>query len=325
MTLFDPTTPELEPAQIRVLLAEDDSTQRLALKILVQREGYQTLATADGGEALEHIRADRFDILLTDLDMPGLNGEELCRMIRDAKLPHYVYIVMLSGTLDNDKAAAALRAGANEFLRKPVAPVELVARLRSASRMIHLINELRRLIDELRRLIDEQRINAITDDLTQVYNRRHLTSQLRVETFRAKRNNRTLALLVCDIDHFKQVNDQYGHPIGDQVLQQFTQTLRKLLRESDWLARYGGEEFVAVLPEATLEQAAQIAERFREELNHKPLQTRAGPLNITASFGVAAFAPEKEDSDTLFSRADRALYHSKTTGRNKVTASPTPE
>jgi two-component system, cell cycle response regulator len=304
-----PTT-TLEPEQIRVLLAEDDSTQRLALQHLVKCERYQTLATSDGREALKHILADHFDILLTDLDMPGLNGEELCREIREAKLPHYVYILILSANVEDEKVAAGLRAGADDFLRKPVAPVELVARLRNATRVIHLMRE--------------QRRNSITDELTQLYNRRYLTTQLRYETFRAKRYQHALSVLVFDLDHFKLVNDQHGHPVGDQVLQLFSQTIQPLLRDCDWLARYGGEEFVAVLPEISLEQAVLTAERFRQQLNHQPLHTRVGPLNITTSIGVAAFAPDKEDSDTLLARADKALYASKQLGRDRVTASPTP-
>ena len=304
------STTDGEPEQIRVLLAEDDSTQRLALQHLVRCEHYETLATSDGGEALKHILADHFDILLTDLDMPGLNGEELCRKIREAKLAHYVYIVILSANVEDEKVAAGLAAGADDFLRKPVAPVELVARLRNATRVIQLMRE--------------QHRNSITDELTQLYNRRYLTSQLRYETFRAKRYKHVLSVLMFDLDHFKLVNDRHGHPIGDQVLQQFSQTIRPLLRESDWLARYGGEEFVAVLPEISLEQAVLTAERFREQLNHKPLHTRAGPVNVTTSIGVAAFAPEKEDSDALLARADKALYDSKQLGRNRVTVSPTP-
>lgn len=312
MSSSDILTPtQLDPEQIKVLLAEDDSTQRLALQRLVRCERYQTLATSDGGEALKHILADHFDILLTDLDMPGLNGEELCRKIREANLPHYVYIVILSANVEDQNVAAGLSAGADDFLRKPVAPAELIARLRNASRMVHLIKE--------------QRRHSITDELTQLYNRRYLTSQLRYETFRAKRHKHPLSVLMFDIDHFKHINDQHGHPVGDQVLQQFAQTIRPLLRQSDWLARYGGEEFVAVLPEVSLEQALLTAERVLQQLNQKALHTaRAGPLHITVSIGVAALASDNEDSDTLLARADEALYHSKTHGRNRVTASPIP-
>jgi diguanylate cyclase (GGDEF)-like protein len=191
-------------------------------------------------------------------------------------------------------------------VRKPANPVELLARLKNGSRIVKLQREAYR--------------NSITDALLGVFNRRYLIHQLRCEVWRAHRYQRPLTLLMVDLDHFKQINDRFGHSAGDQVLVGFARKTRTLIRASDWFARFGGEEFVIVLPETPLAVAEQVAEKVRRELESAPFLLASGEHRVTASFGVAALTlGSDENSDVVLGRADKALYRSKQQGRNRIT------
>ena len=238
---------ETEP--VKVLLAEDDPTQRLVLAHLVRNAGYVVETASDGESALARILEETFDILITDLDMPGLDGSRLCQRIRAASLANYLYILMLTAHTGDKDVAAGLEAGADDFVRKPANPVELLARLKNGSRIVKLQREAYQ--------------NSITDALLGVFNRRYLIHQLRCEVWRAHRYQRPLTVLMVDLDHFKQINDRFGHSAGDQVLVGFARKTRGLIRASDWFARFGGEEFVIVLPETPLGVAEQVAEKVR--------------------------------------------------------------
>jgi len=295
---------EAEP--VKVLLAEDDPTQRLVLEHLVRKAGYVVETVPDGESALARILEETFDILITDLDMPGLDGSCLCQRIREASLAHYLYILMLTAHAGEKDLAAGLEAGADDFVRKPANSIELLARLKNGSRIVKLQREAYR--------------NSITDALLGVFNRRYLIHQLRCEVWRAHRYQRPLTLLMVDLDHFKQINDRFGHSAGDQVLVGFARKTRSLIRESDWFARFGGEEFVIVLPETPLGVAEQVAEKVRRELEAAPFLLASGEHRVTASFGVAALTlGSDEDSDVVLGRADKALYLSKQQGRNRIT------
>jgi two-component system cell cycle response regulator len=295
---------ESEP--VKVLLAEDDPTQRLVVAHLVRNAGYVVEAVSDGESALARILEETFDILITDLDMPGLDGSCLCQRIREAALANYLYILMLTAHTGDVDVAAGLEAGADDFVRKPANPVELLARLKNGARIVKLQREAYR--------------NSITDALLGVFNRRYLIHQLRCEVWRAHRYQRPLTVLMIDLDHFKQINDRFGHSAGDQVLVGFARKTRSLIRASDWFARFGGEEFVIVLPETPLEMAESVAEKVRRELAAAPFLLASGEHRVTASFGVAALTlGSDEDSDVVLGRADQALYRSKQEGRNRIT------
>lgn len=296
----------LEPAApIRVLLAEDDPTQRLVLEHTLREADYLVETTGDGVDALRLVVQGRVDILLTDLEMPGMDGQNLCRQIKQASLSQPLYILMLTARSEDE--AASLDAGADDFVAKPWTRVVLLARLRNGARHIR---------DER-----EKQLLVMTDSLTGAYNRRQLTNQLPSELSRAARYSRPLTLIMADVDHFKQINDHYGHSVGDQVITGLSQRLRALIREVDWVVRYGGEEFAIVLPETALEKATEVAERFRRELEGTPISTTAGDLNVTASFGVAEFSATNDNADSLLNRADKAMYESKRGGRNRITVS----
>jgi len=208
-----------------------------------------------------------------------------------------------------------LQAGADDYLVKPVLEPELLARLSTGKRLVDLERSLRAANEENLRL-------SRTDALTGVFNRRYLMDQLLSELERSKRYKHPLSLMLCDVDHFKKVNDTYGHQTGDEVLIQFAKILNQSLRETDWIARYGGEEFVVVLPETTLEGAELVAERCRALVADTQINTSSQVLNITASFGVSGWQPGMADDlilDKLIAAADIGVYSSKSGGRNRVT------
>jgi diguanylate cyclase (GGDEF)-like protein len=304
---------------LRVLIAEDEATQQLILIHTLERAGYRVEAVSDGQAALERLREEDFAMLVTDWDMPGLDGAALCREIRCGSIDHYVYIVILTSHDLSTDLVNGLDAGADDYVRKSANPKELVARLAAGARIVRLERSLRAARARIELL-------SVTDPLLPIYNRRYLTVQLEKEVARARRHQRPLAVVIADLDHFKLINDLHGHLTGDEVLYGFVKLLQAQLRGSDWAARYGGEEFVIVLPETGIDGAAATAEKLRAACAAAPLPTSGGTVAVTASFGVAAVgdydnATGSADSsaDALLRAADKALYQSKDRGRNRVT------
>jgi diguanylate cyclase (GGDEF)-like protein len=296
-----------ESSSIRILLAEDDPTQRLGLTHELGRAGYTVDSVSDGEEALTRLLSGSYHVLITDWDMPGMDGKTLCQRVRKASLTGYVYILMLTGRTDVSDLVIGIEAGADDYIRKPADRTELLAKIKAGCRIVALEREVLRL--------------SITDALTGVFNRRYLMDQLPREIDRACRYQRALALVVADLDHFKQINDRQGHAFGDQALRDFAHRTQRLLRASDWIARWGGEEFVFVLPETPLALAVEVAEKIRRECASTPISVGSAEISVTASFGVTAlkYLPGSEDcADQLLRRADRAMYISKAAGRNRV-------
>jgi diguanylate cyclase (GGDEF)-like protein len=316
---------ELEVRQaLRVLIAEDEPTQRLMLKRTLERAGYEVEAVSDGVQALARLREQEFAMLVTDWDMPGLDGGSLCREVRCASIDHYVYIVILTSHDLAEDLVNGLDAGADDYVRKSSNQNELVARLAAGARIVRLERSMRAARARIEVLL-------VTDPLLPLYNRRFLNDQLEKEVARAHRHHRELSVVIADIDHFKQVNDVHGHLAGDEVLQAFAELLKSQLRVSDWAARYGGEEFVVILPETDVAGAYALAEDIRERCALEPLRTSVGAIPVTASFGVASLNLRDAGRGThvspepLLRAADAALYRSKELGRNRVeVAGPEP-
>jgi two-component system cell cycle response regulator len=215
-----------------------------------------------------------------------------------------------------------LEAGADDYLVKPVHEAELIARLNAGRRILNLEHS-------LRAANQRNRILSITDALTGSYNRRYLMEQLPRELERCRRYAYPLSLLMCDIDHFKRINDLRGHAAGDEVLQQFASRTQKSIRSnSDWVARHGGEEFLIVLPETAHEGAVSVAEKIRNIIAATPFMTRSGAAAVTASFGVASTGSHGPDIsltvDALMRCADECLYRSKAAGRDRTSGSEMP-
>jgi len=302
----------------RILLVDDEPTQRLIMARLLKRAGYSVEIAGNGKEALGKIDAGDFQLMITDWEMPEMDGIALCRELRATPGKGYIYTILLTARDAIEHVVTGLQSGADDYLTKPVIEPELIARLNTGKRIVTLERSLRTANEENRRL-------SITDPLTGAYNRRYLTEQLPREIERAARYGRQLATVMCDVDHFKRINDTQGHLVGDEVLKWFCGQLQQHVRASDWVARYGGEEFLIVLPETNIDNAAIAAEHLRTQLAGAPFPGVTGGLAVTASFGVAGWhnnVPQGSTFDALVARCDEGVYASKAAGRNSVTARP---
>ena len=302
---------------LRLLLVEDEPTQMLMTQRMLRRGGFEVETASDGAAALEKLATGRFQLLVTDWEMPGMDGPTLCRKVRATRLPGYLCILLLTGQISTRSVVIGLEAGADDYVRKPADEAELLARLAAGRRIVRLEQSLRDANAQIQRL-------SITDPLVDTFNRRYLNEQLMQEVDQARRQSRALSAILADLDFFKSINDQHGHQVGDDVLRHFAALARGAIRENvDWVARYGGEEFVLVLPDTDLAQAVQAAQKLRELCAGSVLRTESGELRYTASFGVAALeaspGPNGAAAEALLRQADAALYRSKREGRNRVT------
>jgi two-component system cell cycle response regulator len=306
-------TAESPPA---ILLAEDDPVTRMLMTRFLKKAGYEVDAVSDGAEAFDKMLKRYYPILVTDWEMPGMDGLGLCKAVRNMQLDGYVYALLLTARDGKEHIIAGLEAGADDYLTKPVHEAELIARLNAGRRILDLEHS-------LRAANQRNRILSITDALTGAFNRRYLMEQLPREVERCRRYAYPLTVIMCDIDHFKRINDEKGHAAGDDVLQQFVGRVQKSIRShSDWIARYGGEEFLLVLPETDFKSGVFVAEKVRELIRAAPFATRAGEIGVTASFGVAATGPAGPDFtlkvEALIKSADQCLYRSKEEGRDRT-------
>ena len=303
-----------------ILIAEDDPVSRKLLEKILIKAGNKVVSVENGQKALELFNDKFFPIVLTDWMMPEMDGLELCRAIRKNTYPGYVFIILLTAKDSKDDIIRGLRAGADDYLTKPFSHAELVARLNTGKRVLELERSLKDANEEIR-------ILSITDPLTGTYNRGYMTERLPQEIKRARRYSRALSIILCDIDHFKKVNDTYGHLVGDRVLKDFAQCIRHSIRQDvDWTARYGGEEFLIVLPETDVNGASVMAERLKSELSQRVTETQGKQISITASFGVVGFGPDTPDEmispEAMISKADKYLYQAKREGRNRAMGGP---
>ncbi len=301
---------------LRLLLVEDEPTQLLLMQRLLRRAGYAVETAANGEEAFKKVSTGQIQMMVTDWDMPGMDGVTLCQRVREAQLPGYLYVLLLTGHGSTESLVTGLEAGADDYIRKPPNEAELLARLKAGQRVVRLEQSLRDANEKIQ-------ILSITDPLVGTFNRRYLNDQLIHEVERARRYARPLAAVMADLDFFKKINDEHGHQVGDDVLRGFVDLAKVSIRQSsDWVARYGGEEFVVVLPETDLHGAAKTAEKIRSCCATTPFATAAGGIVVTASFGVASLEPGGSiaaAAEALLRQADGALYRSKHEGRNRVT------
>jgi diguanylate cyclase (GGDEF)-like protein len=319
---LDFVTPITAQARPAILLAEDDPVTRMLMTRFLKKAGYEVDAAGDGNEALDKMLKRYYPILVTDWEMPGMDGVDLCKTVRNMQLDGYVYTLLLTARDAKEHIIAGLEAGADDYLVKPVHEPELIARLNAGRRILDLEHS-------LRVANQRNRILSITDSLTGAYNRRYLMEQLPREVERCRRYAYALSFVMCDIDHFKRINDEKGHAVGDDVLQQFVSRVQKAIRSnSDWIARYGGEEFVLVLPETDFKGGIFVAEKIRALVSAAPFITRGGEVAVTASFGVVATplgGPELAlKAEGLIKAADQHLYRSKEAGRNRTSGAEIP-
>ena len=311
------------PVPPAVLIVDDDSLVLARLKELVAGAGYEVRTAAGGVEALSSLKERAASIVIMDLNMPGMDGLDLCRRIREHSWPGYIYIVLLTARDKEEDVLAGLDAGADDYLSKRTSSAHFVARLRTAKRILALEYWLKNALEKKREL-------AMTDPLTGIYNRRYFMRHLGRELKRAQRFGGDVSLLLLDIDHFKRVNDTYGHVTGDIVLKKLTRQISGCLkRATDWCARLGGEEFAIVLEGTDLAGACACAEKVRRAVANTSVETAAGSIHITVSIGVSGLHGTANRAtvtvQSLLDRADRNLYASKASGRNRVTLSSSSE
>ncbi len=296
----------------RVLMVEDS---RVSLEVYAQRlerRGYIVATAISAEEARAELENGIPDLVLLDVFMPKVSGFDFLRELRSAPRTATVPIILISALSDTQHIVEGLELGANDYVTKPIVMPILTARMEALLRASELVRRLEVQTELLSKL-------AAFDDLTGVYNRRSMFHHLEAELSRCRRYGRSLAVLMVDIDHFKKVNDQHGHLIGDQALRWVATTLQNELRSMDFLCRYGGEEFCAILPETNQPGAARAAERLRASLDRQAFATDDVSLGITVSVGGASWTPiAKEEVPDLLARADRALLDAKRSGRNRV-------
>ena len=298
---------------MRILIAEDDVTSRLILENMLTKWGYDVVSATDGNDAWKKLQeADAPKLAILDWMMPGMEGIEICRKIRENsnKEDQYTYVTLLTAKESKENIVTGMDAGADDYITKPFDMHELRVRVRAGQRIVQLQSELL----EAKKTLE---IQSRTDPLTGVLNRRAILSHIGSELSRAKRDNTHISISMLDLDHFKKINDTFGHLAGDAVLRESMNRVEDAIRTYDAVGRFGGEEFIVVLPGAKQADAFTIAERIRLKINEKNADVDGVSIPFTTSQGVAT-CNGKSTVDKLIAKADEALYRAKENGRNRV-------
>jgi len=303
--------------ETNILVIEDSEPVR---KEIIQTLKDYSLASyyheaGDGIDALRILLEIKMDIIICDVVMPRLDGFRLLSMVRAREDLRHIPVIFLTARDDRGSKLRGLEQGASDYITKPFDAAEMVARVR-----IHL--QIKRLQEELRQANEQLKLVSHTDHLTGLFNRRYLMDILDRELSRVKRNGGVLSLMILDIDHFKEINDRYGHQGGDIILAEVSSLFRQELRVYDTAARYGGDEFVAVIPNASLPEATAVAERVRRAIERTRFSDTLEGVLLTVSIGISVYPfPGMETVEDLIREADGALYRAKASGRNRVEAS----
>jgi diguanylate cyclase (GGDEF)-like protein len=301
---------------VKILIAEDDTVSRRLLEVTLSKWGYDVVACADGAAAWEVLQQpDAPQLVILDWMMPKMDGLKVCQLVRTARAAEpYVYILLLTARSQKTDMIAGLDAGADDYLTKPFDAQELRVRLRAGQRILSLL-------DELIFAREAMRQEASTDSLTRLCSRGTILKLLNQELARAQRGrasgNMPVSVILADLDHFKRINDTYGHLAGDAVLREMSRRMREAVRPYDGIGRLGGEEFLLVLPDCETPGAVALAERLRLAIGGEAIVLAEGPVSITISIGVATSGTVQE-AQVLLGAADAALYRAKNGGRNRT-------
>jgi two-component system, cell cycle response regulator len=296
---------------LRVLIAEDDSTTRKILTGVLKNNGHEVVEAANGADALQFLKQpDAPALAIVDWIMPEMDGLEVLRRVRTLQTDRPTYIIMLTIKGEKSDIIAGLDAGADDYLPKPFDHGELSARVEVGRRMIEMQTNL---IEARNALAHE----ATHDPLTGMLNRRAILNHLHKELSRSRRHGGVIGVGICDIDHFKQVNDTYGHRTGDEVLCRLSHIFSESIRDYDSLGRIGGEEFLVITPMKAGTDPVFVFGRLCKQIAESAITTRSGVLSVTVSIGVAC-ATNESTVDDLLEAADAALYRAKDEGRNRV-------
>jgi two-component system, cell cycle response regulator len=300
---------------MKILIAEDDPVSRLLMQRTLEKFGYEVVLAEDGRAAVEILsQPDGPRLALIDWMMPKLDGLGLCREVRRTQRDGaYVYILLLTSRQDAEDVVAGLEAGADDYITKPFHPAVLRARLHTGRRILSLE-------ETLVQAREEMRFKATHDALTSLWNRASILAMARSELRRSAREARPFSLLLCDIDHFKRVNDDHGHLVGDFVLEEVARRLTAAVRDYDAVGRYGGEEFLVVLSNCDGDGLRTRAEHIRAAIGSMPIQAGDAELSVSISIGAMTYCPSMADAplESLLAQTDAALYHAKAQGRNRA-------
>jgi len=298
---------------MKILIADDDAISRRLLEKTLLRAGYDVVAVQNGLAAAEQLcKEDGPRLALLDWEMPELDGPAVCREVRKKKDQGYVYMILLTSKGLKTDIVTGLGSGADDYLTKPFDSGELKARLRTGQRILHLEG---RLVEAR----ENMRFKATHDSLTSLFNRGVIVELLGREISRSRRERVPTAILLCDIDHFKSINDSHGHLTGDEVLQEAARRLLLSVRSYDYLGRYGGEEFLIILNNCDPASTPRRAEEIRKALSDNPVETSIGPLLVTMSMGVHQTENwGLRTVEELLHEVDSAMYAAKAAGRNRI-------
>lgn len=305
-------------AKAKILLVEDSKAQAGLIRDFLEKTGYEVIWAENGKSAIKIAKSKGIDIILLDLVLPDISGNEVCRWLKlneDTKGLPIIMLTVKDGLTDK---VAGLEAGADDYLPKPYNEIELNARIYASLRTKALQDELRQKNHQLEDLLRQVEIMAITDQLTGIYNRRRLETVLQEEFRRTIRYKSPLACLMIDIDHFKRINDRFGHHTGDMVIKETAQIITECARDIDTVARWGGEEFLALFPQTNKEDALQPAVRIIKKVSEHKF-SEISDEQITISIGIASAPdPSIDTEEKLIHASDMALYEAKKKGRNRA-------
>ena len=298
---------------MRILVAEDDRVTSRVVEHYLRKWGHEVTLCSNGRDAWELLqKSDSPNLAILDWLMPGMTGLEICNQARDLGDREYLYIILLTSMKGKDNLVEGLGAGADDYVEKPFHPSELKVRVQTGARIIQLQNR-------LRAALKESEFKASHDPLTKLLNRGAILETVSKEISRSARESVGFGVVMADLDHFKSINDRYGHLVGDQVLVEISERILASVRPYDSVGRYGGEEFMLVSPGCSDVETWRLAERLRRVVSCAPISTPEGDVWVTMSFGVTHSTPVTGlKADGLTKEADDALYRAKTKGRNRV-------
>lgn len=305
-------------AKAKILLVEDSKAQAGLVRDFLEKTGYEVIWAENGKSAIKTAKTMSVDIILLDLMLPDISGNEVCRWLKLNENTRGIPIIMLTAKDAITDKVAGLEAGADDYLPKPYNEIELNARIYASLRTKALQDELRQKNRQLENLLKQVEIMAITDQLTGIYNRRRLVTILEKEFRRTVRYKSPLTCLMIDIDHFKRINDKFSHHTGDMVIKETAQIITECAREIDTVARWGGEEFIALFPQTKKEDALQSAVRIIKKVSEHKFPEISNE-QITISIGIASVPdPSIDTEEKLIHASDMALYEAKKNGRNRA-------
>ena len=330
----------IDPHERSILIVDDNPQNIQLVASHLKQEGYRISFSQSGQDVLQKIENASFDLILLDIMMPEMDGFEICTRVRKHPAYREVPIIFLTAKIDKASIVKGFEVGAVDYIVKPFHGAELLARIRT-----HLeLKAYREKVEQINIQLNKEILNGIKmqeeleaskaeleemnrrlydratkDVLTSLYNRRKMTDLIEYEYDRALRNRLPFSIIITDIDHFKKVNDTYGHDCGDEVLKEIAQTLMSLIRKQDQVGRWGGEEFLLLLPETDTKGALTLAEKIRSEIEQSSYHCSKTELKLTMTFGISSFSDEKTDK-TVIKEADLALYDGKNNGRNRCIA-----